>query len=69
MDQRATRAAVPQPGDDHAAIPSGDRPGWTLVWADEFDGERVDPAKWDFDLGNGFYDYKNHAWVPGWGNE
>ncbi|MDH4052566.1 MAG: glycoside hydrolase family 16 protein [Rubrivivax sp.] len=45
------------------------RPGWTLVWHDEFEGDRVDPAKWDFDLGNGFYDYRNHAWVPGWGNE
>ena len=44
-------------------------PGWKLVWHDEFDGERVDPAKWDFDIGNGFYDYKNQAWVPGWGNE
>jgi len=42
---------------------------WTLVWADEFDGSEVDRSKWDFDLGNGFYDYKKHAWVPGWGNE
>ena len=45
------------------------RKGWKLVWADEFDGKRVDRSKWDFDIGNGFYDYKNHAWVPGWGNE
>jgi beta-glucanase (GH16 family) len=45
------------------------RPGWTLVWHDEFDGTEIDRSKWDFDLGNGFYDYKNHAWVPGWGNE
>ena len=45
------------------------RSGWTLVWADEFDGTQVDSKKWDFDLGNGFYDYKNNAWVPGWGNE
>ena len=45
------------------------RKGWKLVWADEFDGKRVDRTKWDFDIGNGFYDYKNHAWVPGWGNE
>ena len=44
-------------------------PGWTLVWSDEFLGDRVDPQKWDFDIGNGFYDYKRHAWVPGWGNE
>ena len=48
-------------------VPS--RPGWTLVWHDEFDGDSVDRSKWDFDLGNGFYDYRHHAWVPGWGNE
>ena len=48
---------------------SARRPGWKLVWRDEFDGDTVDRTKWDFDLGNGFYDYKNHAWVPGWGNE
>jgi beta-glucanase (GH16 family) len=45
------------------------RDGWTLVWSDEFDGDGVDPAKWDFDIGNGFFDYRVHAWVPGWGNE
>lgn len=45
------------------------RPGWTLVWHDEFDGDAVDRTKWDFDLGNGFYDYASHTWVPGWGNE
>ncbi|MBP6764223.1 MAG: hypothetical protein KA141_04470, partial [Rubrivivax sp.] len=44
-------------------------PGWKLVWHDEFEGTQVDRSKWDFDIGNGFYDYKNHAWVPGWGNE
>ena len=42
---------------------------WELVWSDEFEGDRVDPAKWDFDLGNGFYDYRNNVWIPGWGNE
>jgi beta-glucanase (GH16 family) len=42
---------------------------WTLVWHDEFEGNEVDRAKWDFDIGNGFFDYKNHAWIPGWGNE
>jgi beta-glucanase (GH16 family) len=44
-------------------------PGWKLVWHDEFEGTEIDRTKWDFDIGNGFYDYKNHAWVPGWGNE
>ena len=44
-------------------------PRWRLVWRDEFDGTVVDPAKWDFDIGNGFYDYRRHAWIAGWGNE
>lgn len=44
-------------------------PGWKLVWHDEFEGDRVDPTKWDFDLGNGFFDYKHHRWIAGWGNE
>lgn len=43
--------------------------GWKLVWSDEFDGDAVDPAKWDFDIGNGFFDYRTHAWISGWGNE
>ena len=42
---------------------------WRLVWADEFEGSQVDRDKWDFDLGNGFFDYGKHHWVPGWGNE
>jgi beta-glucanase (GH16 family) len=45
------------------------RPGWTLVWHDEFEGDHLDRTKWDFDLGNGFYDYRVHQWIPGWGNE
>lgn len=24
--------------------------GWTLVWADEFDGDKIDRAKWGFDV-------------------
>lgn len=54
-------AAAPAPGPDPRE--------WVLVWNDEFDGSEVDRTKWDFDIGNGFYDYRNHAWVPGWGNE
>lgn len=42
---------------------------WKLVWSDEFEGDHVDPLKWDFDLGNGFFDYKSHRWIEGWGNE
>jgi beta-glucanase (GH16 family) len=43
--------------------------GWKLVWNDEFDGDRIDPLKWDFEIGNGFFDYKSHTWIAGWGNE
>lgn len=54
------------------APPEGKKPegkkGWKLVWSDEFDGERIDPAKWDFDLGNGFYNYDAEQWIAGWGN-
>ena len=46
-----------------------DNSGWSLVWQDEFEGHQLDPLKWDFDIGNGFFDYQNHVWVPGWGNE
>ena len=48
---------------------SGRRPTWALVWSDEFEGDAVDRSKWDFDLGNGFFDYRVHQWVAGWGNE
>jgi beta-glucanase (GH16 family) len=51
------------------AAPTEPPPGWTLVWRDEFEGSEVDPNRWDFDLGSGFFDYRRHAWVPGWGNE
>ena len=37
------------------------RTDWTLVWHDEFEGQAVDRSKWDFDIGNGFYDYKNNV--------
>ena len=38
-------------------------PGWRLVWNDEFDGEAIDPTKWGFDLGNGFYNYDAMQWI------
>lgn len=31
--------------------------GWNLTWHDEFEGEKIDPANWTYDLGAG-----------GWGN-
>ena len=51
------------------AKPKSKIPGWKLVWNDEFEGDRVDLTKWDFEIGNGFFDYQNHVWIPGWGNE
>ncbi len=46
-----------------------EREGWKLVWSDEFDGPEIDREKWDFDLGNGFYDYTANQWISGWGND
>jgi beta-glucanase (GH16 family) len=42
---------------------------WKLVWSDEFDGKEIDKTKWDFDTGNGSYDYDANTWISGWGNE
>jgi beta-glucanase (GH16 family) len=42
---------------------------WQLVWGDEFDGPAIDRRKWDFDTGNGFFDYAANAWIRGWGND
>jgi beta-glucanase (GH16 family) len=47
---------------------AADPPGWKLAWSDEFDGPAIDPAKWDFDLGNGFFNYDSNQWISGWGN-
>ena len=35
-----------------------ERPGWKLVWSDEFDGAYIDTNIWTYDLGNN----------SGWGN-
>jgi len=43
-------------------------PQWKLVWSDEFDGREIDRSKWDFDIGNGFYNYDSSQWIGGWGN-
>ncbi|HEY2910159.1 MAG TPA: glycoside hydrolase family 16 protein [Gemmataceae bacterium] len=41
---------------------------WKLAWSDEFNGKEIDRAKWDFDIGNGFYNYDANQWIGGWGN-
>ncbi len=62
--KRSTHSEAPE-----SAIALPDKSGWQLVWSDEFDGEAIDRTKWDFDLGNGFFDYASHTWIAGWGNE
>ena len=42
--------------------------GWKLVWSDEFNGNSLDRSKWDYAIGNGFYDYNTNTWISGWGN-
>src|SRR4029077_12884721 len=51
---------------NEAAEPPADR--WKLVWSDEFDGKEIDRTKWDFDIGNGFFNYDANTWISGWGN-
>ena len=43
--------------------------GWKLTWSDEFDGKDINKTKWDFDTGNGFYNYDANQWISGWGND
>ena len=56
-------AAFPK---NHAAEPAATE--WKQVWCDEFDGKEIDKTKWDFDTGNGFYNYDAMMWISGWGN-
>ncbi len=51
-----------------AAEPGPAPDGWKLVWSDEFDGKEIDRSKWDFELGNGFYNYDANMWISEWGN-
>ena len=67
MDRRTRRPALADGVCDVSA--ESEIEGWELVWSDEFDGDCIDPTKWDFDLSNGFFDYKSHRWIAGWGNE
>lgn len=59
--------AIPLGLTHHAAEPVATE--WKMVWSDEFDGKEIDRAKWDFDIGNGFYDYNANQWIRGWGND
>lgn len=44
----------------------GGKEKWNLVWADEFEGEKVDRSKWTYQTGNGFW--SDGSWISGWGN-
>ncbi len=63
----ATISAISVRSSPCAADPSPTE--WKLVWSDEFDGKEIDKTKWDFDLGNGFYNYDDKTWISGWGND
>ncbi len=54
----------------HVIEPTAAQPAvqWKLVWSDEFDAPALDRAKWDFDIGNGFFNYDANVWISGWGN-
>jgi beta-glucanase (GH16 family) len=60
---------LPALGRNEAPGPARVGSEWKLAWSDEFDGKEIDRAKWDFDIGNGFYDYDANQWISGWGNE
>jgi beta-glucanase (GH16 family) len=49
----STPASEPAP----TPTPEWERPGWTLIWQDEFDGETIDPSRWEMEIGG-----------HGWGN-
>lgn len=53
-------SSTDDPGDDGVPQTIGD---WSLVWNDEFDGDRVDTSKWTFQVGDGC-----DIGLCGWGN-
>ena len=57
---------TPFPMNEAAESPATD---WKLVWSDEFDGKEIDTTKWDFDIGNGFFNNDTNRWISGWGND
>lgn len=39
---------------------------WNLVWSEEFNGSSLDKTKWQYQIGNGFWN--GDTWISGWGN-
>jgi beta-glucanase (GH16 family) len=71
LRHRALASAAVLVGLVLAFLPAAGQPAeksWKLVWSDEFDGNQIDRSKWDFDLGNGFFNYEANTWISGWGN-
>jgi beta-glucanase (GH16 family) len=62
----AVMAIVASLGEQQAAEPNANE--WKLTWSDDFDGKEIDRTKWDFELGNGFFNYDANIWISGWGN-
>ena len=60
--------AADEPATETQVAKAADRPGWKLVWSDEFDRPEIDRTKWDFDRGNGFQNKESNTWISGWGN-
>lgn len=40
--------------------PEWEREGWTLIWQDEFDGEVLDPSRWEAEIGG--HGWGNNEW-------
>lgn len=54
----ATPVPTSLPTPEPSPTPEWERPGWTLIWQDEFDGEALNLDNWTFDIGGN-----------GWGNQ
>jgi beta-glucanase (GH16 family) len=50
----------PDPTPVPTPAPEWERPGWTLIWQDEFDGETIDPSKWELEIGG--HGWGNNEW-------
>src|SRR4051812_14073918 len=67
----STFASAAEPTDSNSDSKSDAKSDgkWKPVWSDEFDGEKIDRTKWDFDLGNQLVSADGKTRVPGWGND
>lgn len=53
---------VPEPTSEPTPepTPEWEREGWTLIWGDEFDGEVLDPSRWEAEIGG--HGWGNNEW-------